>query len=196
VRILIADDEAIIRIGLRAMLTDAGHEIAGMATNGKSAVQLASLRAPDVVIMDVKMPEMDGLTASRQIMAHSPTAIVLMTAYSERALIEEAKGAAVFAYLVKPVREELLCAALELARARFLEWRELRAEVEGLQASLLARDRVEAAKRVLMARLGIGEREAYLRIQREARSRRISMQQVAEEALADAGETRGDMTAG
>ncbi|MBI5876123.1 MAG: response regulator [Chloroflexi bacterium] len=182
-RVLIADDEAIIRIGLRTILAEAGHEVVGTATNGRAALALVHETHPDVVILDIKMPEMDGLTAARQIMDQQPTAIVLLTAYSDRQLIDQARGAPVFAYLVKPVKEEMLGPTLELAVARFAEWKELRAEVAGLQESFETRDRVDEAKRRLMASDGLNERQAYLRIQQMARTRRVGMRQVADEIL-------------
>lgn len=182
-RVLVADDEAMIRMGLRAMLKDAGHEVVGTATNGRDAIALAQTAKPDVVILDIKMPEMDGLEAAQRIMAEQPTAIVMLTAYSQRELVERANAAAVFAYLVKPVKEELLAPTLELARARFDEWRELRAEVAGLQESLEARDVVDRAKRMLMEREGLSERQAFLRIHHRSRERRLPMRTVAEELL-------------
>jgi AmiR/NasT family two-component response regulator len=182
-RVLIADDEAMIRMGLRAMLSDAAHEVVGTATNGRDAIALARSARPDVVILDSKMPEMDGLEAARQIMERQPTAIVMLTAYSQRELVEQAKAAAVFAYLVKPVREESLAPTLELARARFDEWQEVRAEVADLQESLEARDVVDQAKRLLMQRDGLSERQAFLQIHHRSRERRLPMRQVAEEIL-------------
>ena len=182
-RVLIADDEAVIRMGLRAMLQADGHEVVGAATNGKAALDLAQTTQPDIIILDIKMPGMNGLEAARQIMAQRPTAIVMLTAYSERALIEQAKSAAVFAYLVKPVKEEMLTPTLELARARFNEWQELRAEVADLQESLDARDIVEQAKRMLMEREGLTERQAFMKIHHRSRDRRVPMRTVAEEML-------------
>ncbi len=182
-RVLIADDEAMIRMGLRAMLNDAGHEVVGTATNGGDAVRLAQSLKPDAIILDIKMPEMDGLVAARQIMAQQPTAIVMLTAYSQRELVEQAKAAAVFAYLVKPVKEEMLAPTLELARARFEEWQQLRDEVADVQESLEARDIVEQAKRVLMQQAGLSERQAFLKIHHRSRERRAPMRKVAEEIL-------------
>lgn len=182
-RVLIADDEAVIRMGLRAMLEEAGHEVVGTATNGKTAVRLAESAKPDLAILDIKMPEMDGLEAARQIMAQQPTAIVMLTAYSQRELIEQAKAAAVFAYLVKPIKEELLAPTLELALARFNEWRELHNEIADLQESLEARDLIEKAKFRLMERDRLTERQAFLRIHHRSRERRVPMRQVAEEIL-------------
>lgn len=185
-RVIIADDEAIIRIGLRTILIGAGHDVVGTATNGRAAVALAQELRPDAVILDIKMPEMDGLTAARQIMDSQPTAIVLLTAYSDRALVDQARNAAVFAYLVKPVKEEMIAPTLELAAARFAEWKELRDEVNSLQESFETRDRVDEAKRRLMRSDGINERQAYLKIQQVARTRRVGMRQVADEILAGA----------
>jgi len=182
-RVLIADDEAVIRLGLRTMLQDAGHEIVGAATTGSAAVALAVSAHPDVIILDIKMPDMDGLEAARQIMAKRPTAIVMLTAYSEGALIEKAKGAAVFGYLVKPVKEDMLGPALELAAARFQEWETLRTEVANLQESLETRDLVDEAKRKLIDKEGLTERQAFLRIHHRSRERRLTMKKVAEEIL-------------
>ena len=182
-RVFLADDQAVIRMGLRAMLTDAGHAVVGTATNGKAAVAQAMTTKPDIIILDIKMPEMDGLEAARQIMAQRPTPIVMLTAYSQRELIERAKAAAVFAYLVKPIREELLTPTLELALARFKEWQKLRQEVDDLQKSLEARDTVEQAKRILIESEGLTERQAFLKIHHRSRERRVPMQQVAQEII-------------
>jgi AmiR/NasT family two-component response regulator len=182
-RVLLADDEAVIRMGMRAMLEDAGHLIVGAATNGKTAVELARTVNPDIVILDIKMPVMDGLEAARQIMTERPMPIVMLTAYSQRDLIEQAKAASVFAYLVKPVKEELLAPTLDLARKRFSEWKKLRQEVQDLQKSLEAREVIERAKRQLMEREHLTEHQAFLKIHRQSRSRRVPMQKVAEEIL-------------
>lgn len=183
-RVLIADDEAVIRMGLRAMLEDAGHVVAAAATDGRSAVAMTSTVHPDVVILDIKMNEMDGLEAARQIMQKQPTPIVMLTAYSQRELVEQAKAAAVFAYLVKPIKEELLGPTLELAVKRFKEWERLRKQARDLQASLEARDVVERAKRALMEQEDLTEAQAYLKLQRQSRSRRVPMLKVAEQLLA------------
>lgn len=193
-RVLIADDEAVIRMGLRAMLEDGGHVVAGAATDGKSAIAMAATIHPDVVILDIKMNGMDGLEAARQIMQKHPAPIVMLTAYSQRDLVEQAKAAAVFAYLVKPVKEELLGPTLELAVKRFKEWESLRLQAHDLQESLEARDLVERAKRELMEREHLTERQAYLKLQRQSRSRRLPMHKIAEQLLArfarETGQTR------
>jgi two-component system, response regulator PdtaR len=182
-RVLIADDDAVIRMGLRAMLEDAGHVVAATATEGRAAIALAQTVLPDLIILDVKMNGMDGLEAARRIMSQRPTPIIMLTAYGQRELVEQAKAASVFAYLVKPVKEELLVPTLELAVARFQEWQALRQEVQDLHQSLVVRDLVERAKRALMEEEHITERQAYLKLQRQSRSRRLPMQKVAEQVL-------------
>ncbi|MBI3734568.1 MAG: response regulator, partial [Chloroflexi bacterium] len=168
-RILLADDEAVIRLGLRAMLEDAGHQVVGTAPNGRVAVELAQSTQPDAVILDIKMPVLDGLTAARQIMAHRPTAIVILTAFNQPDFVEQANDASVFAYLVKPIKEERLTPTLEIAVSRFAEWQEIRAQVQSLQESLEARDLIEQAKRVLMQSDGLTERQAFLKIHHQSR---------------------------
>jgi len=182
-KILIADDEAVIRIGLRTMLEDAGHRVVGMATNGRAALELAQSAKPDLVILDIKMPEMDGLETARHIMQKYPVPIVMLTAYSQRELVEQAKAAAVFGYLVKPVREDNLAMTLELAMIRFKEWKELRQQVKDLQTSLETRDVIDRAKRVLIERDGMSEREAFLKIRRQSRAHRMPMLKIAQEIL-------------
>ncbi len=186
-RVLVADDEAVIRMGLRAMLEDAGHQVIALATNGRMAIDLANTTKPDLAILDIKMPEVDGLETARQLMLQCPMPIVMLTAYSQRELIEQAKAASVFAYLVKPVKEELLGPTLELAVTRFQEWKALKRQVQDLQTSLEARDLVERAKRLLVERDHLTEHEAYLKIQRQSRSQRQPMHKVAEEILKKAG---------
>ncbi len=182
-RIVIADDEAIIRIGLRAMLQEAGYEVVGTAASGREALELAETTRPDLMILDIKMPELDGLETAQKIMRTRPIPIVMLTAFSQRDLVEQAKAAAVFAYLVKPVKEESLGVTLDLAVARFKEWKLLRQQVQDLRKSLEARDCIEKAKRLLMEREGLSEREAFLTIRRRSRSRRVPMQKTAEELL-------------
>lgn len=182
-RLVIADDEALIRMGLRAMLEQAGHHVVGAATNGRSAVVLAEIEKPDLILMDIKMPELDGLEAARRIMSKHPTPIVLLTAYSQKDLIDEAKAASVFGYLVKPAKEEMLEPTMQLAVMRFRQWKLLRGEAKDLEASLIARDLVEKAKRTLMEREGLSEKEAFLKIRSSSRARRVTMEKTAEAIL-------------
>lgn len=182
-RVLIADDEALIRMGLRTMLEDKGHKVVGAATDGASALQMARTEKPDVILLDIKMPGMDGLEAARKIMHERPTPIVMLTAFSQRELVNEAKDASVFGYLVKPVKEDLLDATLDLAVTRFKEWQKLQKEMHDLEKSLAARQVVEKAKFLLMEKQGLTEQQAFNKIHRTSRSRRVTMQQVAQEIL-------------
>lgn len=182
-RVLIADDEALIRMGLRTMLEDKGHKVVGAATDGGSAVQMARAEKPDVILLDIKMPGMDGLEAARKIMEERPTPIVMLTAFSQRELVNEARDASVFGYLVKPVKEDLLDATLDLAVTRFQEWKKLQREMHDLEKSLAARQVVEKAKFLLMEKQGLAEHQAFNKIHRTSRSRRVTMQQVAQEIL-------------
>jgi response regulator NasT len=182
-RILIADDEAVIRMGLRTMLEDKGHRVVAAATDGASAVQMARTEKPDVILLDIKMPGMDGLEAARKIMQERPTPIVMLTAFSQRELVAEAREASVFGYLVKPVKEDLLDATLDLAVTRFKEWQKLQKQAHDLSASLAARQVVEKAKSWLMEQQNLSEQQAFNKIHRTSRARRVTMQQVAQEIL-------------
>lgn len=182
-RILIADDEAIIRLGLKAMLEDMGHQVVGAASDGASAVRLARSLQPDLVILDVKMPGLDGLQAAEAITAARPVPILILSAFADRELVERASSVAVHGYLVKPIRPAELGPALEVAVGRFEQWLALRQEVTDLKEALLSREIVERAKRVLMERDGLKEQEAFRRIQAQARQERRPMREVAEQLL-------------
>lgn len=182
-RVLIADDEAVIRLGLRTMLEDKGHKVVGAATDGASAIQMVRTERPEVILLDIKMPGMDGLEAARKIMQERPTPVVMLTAFSQRELVNEAREASVFGYLVKPVKEDLLDATLDLAVTRFKEWQKLQKQVQDLNKSLVAREVVEKAKRLLMEQQDLTEQQAFNKIHRTSRSRRVTMQQVAQEIL-------------
>jgi len=182
-RVLVADDEPMIRLGLRAMLEEQGYEVVGEADNGRGAVELARATAPDLIILDIRMPHMDGLEAARAIMAERPTAILLLTAYADRELVEKAKACGVLAYLVKPFREADLIPAMEIAVARFQELQALQKEAGTLRDALEAREIIERAKRILMARLGLSEGEAFRRIRRLSMNSRKPLKQVAEAIL-------------
>lgn len=181
--ILIADDEAIIRLGLKAMLEEMGHRVVGMAADGSRAIALARELAPDLVILDIKMPHQDGLEAAEAIAAERVVPIVLLTAYSDRDLVAQAASLPVHAYLVKPVGQPDLAAALEIAVSRFEEWQALSREAEGLREAMATRDVVERAKSVLMEREKLTEKAAFLRLQSRARRERRNMREVAEEIL-------------
>jgi AmiR/NasT family two-component response regulator len=186
-RVLIADDEAIIRLGLRTMLEDMGHQVVGMAADGPSAVRLAAREKPDLAILDIKMPDMDGLEAAKAITAKRRIPILMLTAYSDRELVERATKLAVLAYLVKPVKEADLRSAIELAMARFDEWQALQREAADLKEALAARELVDQAKKILMQRDGLTEHEAFLSIQRRSRNSRKTMRETAELILRQTG---------
>lgn len=183
-RILLADDEALIRLDLREMLTEAGHEIVGEAANGQEAVQLAQELHPDIVIMDVKMPVMDGLTAAQQITEAEIAPVLLLTAYSQQDIVARATEAGVIAYLVKPVREQQLFPAIEVAVSRFRAWQELGRELDELKESLATRKLVDRAKGILMTAHKMTEQEAYRKMQQFSMVKRISLKKLAEEIIA------------
>jgi response regulator NasT len=185
-RILIADDEALTRMGLRAMLTEMGHTVVGTAADGTAALKLACETRPDLAVLDIKMPGMDGLAVAKAIAERCSLPVVMLTAYSERDLVQRAATTeTVQAYLVKPIREGELAPAIELATARFAEWQALRREAANRQEALATRGVVDRAKRVLMEEGGLSERKAFLEIQHRARRSRRGMREVAEAVLRD-----------
>lgn len=185
-KILLADDEAILRLDLREMLTDAGHEIVGEAANGEDAVRLARELQPEFIIMDVKMPVMDGLTAAKIISNEGIAPVLLLTAYSQQDIVEKASEAGVIAYLVKPVREEQLFPAMEIAEKRFREMQSLNAELQQLKDSLETRKLLDRAKGILMAAHGMTEQEAYRKMQQFSMAKRITLKALAESIIAAA----------
>jgi len=187
VRVLIADDEAIIRLGLGAMLEELGYTVVGSAADGAAAVDMARTLHPDLVILDIKMPAMGGLDAAEAITAERPVPILILSAYSDRELVERAASLAVQSYLVKPVRPAELGPALELAASRFEQWQALRQEAADLREALAARAVVDAAKRRLMECENLGEAQAFRRLQMQARRERRTMREVAEAVLAGGG---------
>src|SRR5215471_19723533 len=182
-RILIVDDEPVIRMGLKTMLEEHGYQVVGEAADGEQAVTLAAKASPDLIFMDIKMPGLDGIAAASTIMARAPKPIILLTAWSERDLVQRAQEAGVLAYLVKPVREAELIPAIEVAMARFQELRSLQNEVGTLKETLETRKFVERAKGILMKREGVDEQEAFLRIQRQSRNSRTPMREIAKAIL-------------
>jgi AmiR/NasT family two-component response regulator len=186
-RVLIAEDEALIRLDLREMLEEEGFEVVGEAGDGEQAVQLATQLLPDLVICDVKMPKMDGIAAAAQIVGRRIAPVVILTAFSQRDLIERARDAGAMAYLVKPFQKRDLLPAIEMATSRFAEIRALEAEVSGLRERLEARKVIERAKGVLMSQHRMSEPEAFRWIQRAAMDNRTSMRAVADLVLT--GET-------
>ena len=179
-RVLIADDDPIIRLDLKQMLENLGYEVVGEAGDGKQAVEAAREQKPDVCILDVKMPVMDGIEAVSIITEEGIAPTILLTAYSDKELVDRAKDAGVFAYLVKPFKPSDLPPAIEVARSRFEQNLELGKEITNLNEKLEARKLVDRAKGILMAEHNINEAESYRRIQIQSMNLRKSMREVAE----------------
>ncbi len=179
-RVIIADDESLIRMDLREMLTNLGYLVVGEVADGKSAVNQARELRPDVVIMDIRMPDMDGIEAARVLTEERIAPVVLLSAYSQRELVQRAREAGVVAYLVKPYREEELSPAIEVALARFTEFKDLQKQVSDLQEALETRKLVDRAKGILMDKQGLTESEAFRKIQKMSMDNRKPMKDVAE----------------
>ncbi len=186
IRVLIADDEALIRMGLRAMLTEAGYQVVGEAGDGRRALDLIRKLDPDLVFLDIKMPEPDGLAVAQEVLATGPRPIVILTAYGDRDYVDRAKQFGVMAYLVKPIKEADLVPTIELALNHFRTMGALSGEIKDLEETLEVRKLVERAKGVLMQREGLSEAEAFRQIQKTSRDERRSMKAVAQEILAAA----------
>ena len=165
-RVLVAEDETIIRLDLRDLLERSGFEVCAEARDGEEAVELARSEQPDIAIMDVKMPKLDGSEAARRILDERPIPIVMLTAYGQDELVSRAVEAGVFGYLVKPFREQDLVPAIHTARARHEELAALREEAESLAEALAARKAIERAKGLLMQKEGLTEPEAFARLRR------------------------------
>ncbi|MGZ4359768.1 MAG: ANTAR domain-containing response regulator [Gaiellaceae bacterium] len=189
-RVLIAEDETIIRLDLRDLLEHAGLEVCAEARDGLEAVSLARSEQPDIAILDVKMPNLDGIDAARRILEERPIPIVMLTAYGQQELVTRAVEAGVFGYLVKPFREDDLLPAIETARARFAELSALREEVDSLSEALEARKLVERAKGLLMAKEGLTEADAYARLRKASQRSGRSLRVVAEALVATFEEQR------
>ena len=181
-RVIIADDEAVIRMGLKVMITSLGHTVIGTAANGDDALEKARALKPDLLLLDIKMPGKDGLTVAETLAVEMPLPIIMLTAYTEKALIDRAANASVMGYLVKPIHEGKLQPLIEVALARFAAMQQTAREVYKLRSQLEAREVLEAAKKILMT-TGLSESEAYNRLQMAAREKRCSMRQVAEAVI-------------
>ncbi|WP_313404670.1 response regulator [Aeromicrobium sp.] len=190
-RVVIAEDEALIRMDLAEMLAEQGYEVVGEAAEGQAAVDLAREHHPDLVMMDVQMPGVDGITAASQIAAERIAPVVMLTAFSQRELVERARDAGAMAYLVKPFTASDLVPAIEMARSRYTELRALEAEVGDLHEQLATRKVVEQAKGVLQKSLDLTEPEAFRWIQKTAMDVRLSMRQVAEAVIENGPSLQG-----
>jgi AmiR/NasT family two-component response regulator len=177
---VIAEDEALIRLDLAEMLAEEGYDVVGQAGDGRSAIELAEKHRPDLVVLDVKMPKLDGITAAQRIAEQRIAPVVILTAFSQRDLVNRAKDAGAMAYLVKPFNKNDLVPAIEMAVSRFAELQMLEAEVADLTERLETRKAVDRAKSVLQQQLELSEPDAFRWIQKTAMDLRLSMRQVAE----------------
>jgi response regulator NasT len=193
IRILVAEDEALIRLDLAEMLSEAGYDVVAQVSNGEQAVALTRELKPDLVIMDVKMPVLDGISAAEQIAKERIAPVVMLTAFSQKELVERARDAGVMAYVVKPFNASDLTPAIDIARSRWVERDALEADVADLGERLETRKAVDRAKGVLMAQLKISEAEAFRWIQKAAMDRRLGMREVA--AAVISGMTDASVTA-
>jgi response regulator NasT len=187
VRVLIAEDETIIRLDLKTLLERAGYEVCAEAQDGEEAVELARSMQPDVAVLDVKMPRLDGIEAARRILDERPIPIVMLTAYGQDELVSRAVEAGVFGYLVKPFREQDLLPAIHTARARHDELAALREEADSLAEALEARKVIERAKGLLMTKENLSEEEAFARLRKASQVSGRPLKVVAEAVVATLG---------
>lgn len=182
-RLLIADDQSFSRDALKEALIEKGFEIAGEAATGKEAIELNKRLKPDLIFMDVKMPELNGIDASQEINSHNPAPIILLTVKDDRNTIEKAKAAGVMAYLVKPFNKKELVPNIEIAIKCFNEFKKVKNENADLKAKLNARKFIEKAKGILMEKLNISEQEAFRKIQKTGMDKHTSMKEIAESII-------------
>ena len=192
-RIVIAEDQGPIRMDLRELLTEVGHEVVGEATNGEEALAVVAETSPDLLFLDISMPKMDGLAAAEELQRRfasadglAPFPMVMLTAFSDTALIERAAAAGVFGYLVKPFSRTDIVPAIEIARSRFEQERTLRAEADSLAGQLETRKLLDRAKSILMTRHGMSEPDAFRALQRLAMDKRKPLKEIAEAVIISA----------
>jgi len=186
-RVVVAEDETLIRLDIVETLKEAGYDVVGEAPDGETAVRLVGELEPDVVVMDVKMPGMDGITAAEKIMEDRTCAVVMLTAFSQTELVERARDAGAMAYVVKPFTTADLLPALEIAISRFQEINSLEAEIADLNERFETRKRVDRAKGLLMTKMGLTEPEAFRWIQKTSMDRRLTMREVADAVIDQVG---------
>jgi response regulator NasT len=180
VRVLIAEDETLIRLDLKGMLENAGLEVCAEARDGVEAVELADSAEPDLCVLDVKMPRLDGIEAARRILDERPMPIVIVSAFTEQSLVRRAAEAGVYGYLAKPFREEDLLPAIATARARFDQLSAVREQVDSLSEALAARKAIERAKGLLMQSQGLNEQDAFVRLRKASQTSGRPMRVIAE----------------
>lgn len=188
-RVLVAEDESLIRLDLTEMLVEEGYEVVGEAGDGATAVQMAEQLRPDLVVLDVKMPVLDGISAAQRIVAQRIAPVLILTAFSQRELVERAREAGAMAYLVKPFAKADLVPAIEMALSRHEEITQLEREVADLTERLETRKLVDRAKGVLQTRFGLTEPDAFRWIQKAAMDKRTSMREVAQVVISDSAGT-------
>ena len=190
---VIAEDEALIRLDLAEMLGEAGYEVVGQAGDGESAVALVEELRPDLAVFDVKMPKLDGISAAEQVAAKRIAPVVILTAFSQRDLVERARDAGAMAYLVKPFNKSDLVPAIEIALSRFTEMAQLESEVDDLTERLETRKVVDRAKGILQDKLGLSEPEAFRWLQKTAMDLRLSMRAVADGVISQGPNLTSDV---
>ena len=183
VRVVIAEDEAIIRLDLKEILEEEGYEVVGETGRGDEAVSLVREHTPDLVILDIRMPGMDGLAAAREINSDGESAVLVLTAFSQRNLIEEARDAGALAYLIKPFNKTELVPAIEVALGRFAEMKAIKAEYDSVVEQLETRRVVDRAKGILMDECGMKETDAWGFVQKTAMSQRKTMREIAQQVI-------------
>ncbi|MFN4101988.1 MAG: ANTAR domain-containing response regulator [Pararhodobacter sp.] len=189
-RAVVAEDEALIRMDIVETLTEGGYDVVGEAANGEEAVALALEHKPDVVVMDIKMPVMDGITAAEKIAQARVAPVVLLTAFSQTELVERARDAGAMAYVVKPFTPADLLPAVEIAASRFVEIRALESEIADINERMDTRKKVERAKGLLMEKMRLNEPEAFRWIQKTSMDRRLTMREVAEAVIDQMGDAK------
>lgn len=189
-RAVVAEDEALIRMDIVETLTEGGYEVVGEGANGEEGVALATELKPDVVVMDIKMPVMDGITAAEKIASERIAPVVLLTAFSQTELVERARDAGAMAYVVKPFTPADLLPAVEIAASRFVEIRALEAEIADINERMETRKKVERAKGLLTEKMRLNEPEAFRWIQKTSMDRRLTMREVAEAVIDQMGDNK------
>ncbi len=192
-RVVIAEDEALIRLDLAEMLAEEGYDVVGQAGDGETAVALVEDQRPDLAVFDVKMPKLDGISAAERVATKRLAPVVILTAFSQRELVERARDAGAMAYLVKPFSKSDLVPAIEIALSRFAELSQLESEVDSLSERLESRKVVDRAKGILQDRLGLTEPEAFRWLQKTAMDLRLPMRAVADGVIAHGPGTATDM---